>query len=408
VPGPSPLNRIAAADVAAVLERVSGVELAAQGGINVISVEAIRDKVGGRWEKSRPGVWAYVQMRMAEHLQSGDMFHRVGDTDFLIAMTSEQGAAAQTIALKILEEVLVHFLGAADPADLRLRTVTKVTPDELSCEVVDPRVVAVARRKMDAPDSPHRLGVNPAEEKRRNPVSFVTASGARLKIEFSLEHLISLRHQVTAAIRVEPRVTDLTSGRVMSFLTLSRLSDADLARIDQATIDYGALFLPVEQKGPRAPLILPTSFRTMMASKGRSMLIAAASQAPDLVRTGILVELIDVNRGTPPGRLVEVVGLLGTLTRGVFVRGGLEKDALEPLRGSRLSGVTLDIGDMANDPSRLASSLLDFGKQARGLAPAIAVQGLRSDDYFAVAEVAGMSHASVRETAAGQSSRSAA
>jgi hypothetical protein len=63
---------------------------------------------------------------------------------------------------------------------------------------------------------------------------------------------------------------------------------------------------------------------------------------------------------------------------------------------------------MANDPSRLASSLLDFGKQARGLAPAIAVQGLRSDDYFAVAEVAGMSHASVRETAAGQSSRSAA
>ena len=88
-----------------------------------------------------------------------------------------------------------------------------------------------------------------------------------------------------------------------------------------------------------------------------------------------------------------------TLTRGVFVRGGLSRDALEPLRGARLAGVTMDAAELTNDASKLAASLLDFGRQARGLAPAVAVQGLPSDDYFAVAEVAGMTHAAVRGAA---------
>jgi hypothetical protein len=59
----------------------------------------------------------------------------------------------------------------------------------------------------------------------------------------------------------------------------------------------------------------------------------------------------------------------------------------------------MDAAELTNDASKLAASLLDFGRQARGLAPAVAVQGLPSDDYFAVAEVAGMTHAAVRGAA---------
>ncbi len=396
---PAPHDRIAATDVAAVLERVAGAELAARGAITVISIDAVRDTVGDRWARNRAAVWAYVQRRMGEHLQPGDIFQRIGDTDFLIAMTSEHGAAAQAVALRILEEVLSHFLGEAKPSQLRIRTVTDVTGDELRCVTLDPRVIAVARRTADTPDSPHRLGIDPREEARRNPASFVTDSGARLRIDFALEHLVSLRHQVTAALRVEPTVIDEASGRVFAARQLIKLSDDELEQIDQATMDYGALFLPAGQDRARTPLILPASFRTMMARKGRGMLIAAAGQAPDLARTGLLVELNDVDRGTPPGRLIEVVGLLRTLTRGVFVRGGLSRDALEPLRGARLAGVTMDAAELTNDASKLAASLLDFGRQARGLAPAVAVQGLPSDDYFAVAEVAGMTHAAVRGAA---------
>jgi len=392
---PPPQDRIAATDVASILERVAGAELAARGAINIISVEAVRAELGERWERNRAGVWSYVQKRMAEHLQPGDLFQRIGDTEFLVAMTSEEGAAAQGLTLRILEEVLTHFLGEASPAHMRIRTVTSITGEELHCAPLDPQSVAAPRRKEPAATQAATV-ISPMEEARRNPVSFVTANGARLEMRFAVEQVVSLRHQVTAALRIEPTVTDLSSGRVIPSRALSKLTDAELSRIDEATIDYGALYLAATAERSRTPLILPASYRTMMASKGRGLLIAAAAKAPDSIRTGLLVELVDVDRGTPHGRLIEIVGLLRTLTRGVFVRGGLAKDTLEPLRGARLAGVTLDASDMAGEPSRLAGALIDFGRQAKGLAPALACQGLPSSDYFPVAEVAGMTHAAVR------------
>ena len=126
---PPSQDRIAATDVASILERVAGAELAARGAINIISIEAVRSEVGERWERNRAAVWSYVQKRMAEHLEPGDLFQRIGDTDFLVAMTSEYGPAAQAVTLRILEEVLTHFLGEASPAHLRIRTVTSVTGD---------------------------------------------------------------------------------------------------------------------------------------------------------------------------------------------------------------------------------------------------------------------------------------
>jgi hypothetical protein len=392
------IDRIAATDVAALLERVAGAELAAEGGVNIISIEAIRAKIGPRWERNRHAVWAYVLRRLSEHLAHQDLAHRLNDTDFLIAMTSQQGAAAQGIAVKILEEVLTHFLGEAKPSDVKIRNVTAVTSNELFCSTLDPRAIAAnARRAAEAgPAALLQGAVDPQEERRRNPVSFVTASGLTIRIDFALEPVTSLRHQVTAAVRVEPTVSEANSGRQIPARAFARLSDDELAVIDQATLDYGALFLPLGRSRGGAPLIVPTSFRTMMARRGRGMLIAAAGAAPELAKTSLLVELVDVDRGTPAGRLTEITGLLRTLTRGVFARKQVGREGLEHLRGARLAGITLDAGDIAADASRFAAQMLDFGRNAKGLAPALVVQGLPSDDFFAVAEVAGLTHAGVR------------
>ncbi len=378
------------------LERVAGTDLAAGGGVNIISVEAIRDKVGDRWERSRDAVWAYVERRLADHLSHQDVSHRINDTDFLIAMTSEQGAAAQAIAMKVLAEVLTHFLGEAKPADIRVRHIISVAGGELRWAPLDPAAIARAAHQPPPAPPPVHVGVDQSLERQRNPASFVTASGLRLRIDYALEPLISLRHQAVAAVRIEPTVSEAVTGRVIPARAFGRLSDDELAQIDQATIDYGALFLPLGRERNGAPLILPASFRTMMARKGRSQLIAAAAGAPELARMGLLVELVDVDRGTPAGRLTEVAGLVRTLTRGVFARVLPVKDAMEPLRAARLAGITLDAGDTAADASRFAAQMLEFGRHARGLAPALVVQGLPSNDFFAVAEVAGLTHAAVR------------
>lgn len=392
----SGFGRIESADAAAMLERFAGTDLMERGSVNVISVEAIRARSGERWARKRDAVWSYVARKLDEHLAHQDLHQRINETDFLIAMTSEQGVAAQAVALKVLEEVLLYFLGHANRGDMNIRAVTALRGRELSCAPVDPTIIVQARVRADTADSPFRMGVDPAEERKRNPVSFVAASGRALRVDFAIEHLVSLKHGITAALRVEPTVSEAATGRVIPVRQFRTLSDDDLAYIDRSTVDYGGLFLPETDGRTRPALILPASFRTMGARKGRGSLIGIAGLKPEQVKNSVMMELVDIDRGTPPGRIIEVAGLIHTLCRGVFARVLPVKDAVEILRGGRLMGITLDAGEIPGTDSRLASAILQFGQQAKGLAPAIAVRGLPSESFFAIAEVAGLTHAAVR------------
>lgn len=392
------IDRIVAADASALLERLQAGELIQRGGVVMISVEAIRARAGARWERKRADVWAYVQRKLAEYLSFQDVSHRVGETDFLIAMTGDDAIGAQGLGLRVLEEVLVHFLGEAVPGDIAVKTVTGVEGGRITSRLLDPaKIQAAVRDRPPTPEpKPFEPEIDPVEEKKRNPVSFVTATGTSLRIDFAVEHLISLKHNVTAALRIEPTVTEVTTGRVIPTRAFAKLSDDDVAFIDQATVDFGSLFLPKADGRAQPALVLPVSFRTMMARKGRHTLIAYAGTAPERVKASVMVELVDVDRGTPASRLIEVVGLIGSLCRGVFIRLQPIRDATAPLTGTRLMGVTLDASDLAGPDTRIAAQILEYARRVKGSAPAMVIQGLPNDRYFAVAEAAGLSHAGVR------------
>lgn len=405
-----PVDRLNAADVAALLERFGGHDLMGRGAVNIISLAAIRDRSGDRWPRKRPDAWAYVERRLAEHLTFQDLAQRVGETDYLIAMTSEEGVAAQAVALKVLEEVLMHFLGAAEPRDMSVRAVTELINGEVLCAPLDPVFILEARACVSAaPSTPvDRPDVDPAELRKRNPFSFQSAVGLSLRIDFAVEDLRSLKHGVTAAFRIEPTVTEVATGRVIPSRAFARLSDADLMTIDQATLDFATLYLP-RVDGPNQPaLIVPVSFRTMAASKGRGALIRCSGAIPGRVKASVMIELVDIDKGAPLARLIEVVSLLKGICRGVFARVQPARDAMAPLHGARFMGVTLDAADLPGGDARIASQILEFGRQARGMAPSLVVHGLPSDGFFAVAETAGLTHAALRAPVAAQERQPAA
>ena len=140
------VQRVTTVDARVVLERIAGTDLLERGSVTVISVEAIRNRAEARWPRRRDDVWRYVQRKCDEHLSFQDLRHQIGETDLLIAMTTEEGVAAQAISLKILEEVLVFFLGAATPTDLKVHAVTGVEGESLTTAPVDLSRVAAARR----------------------------------------------------------------------------------------------------------------------------------------------------------------------------------------------------------------------------------------------------------------------
>jgi hypothetical protein len=395
--GAPTISRLDSANAQAVMERVTESGAIEGGRAVVISVSAIRDRVGDRWVRRRDDVYAYVNRKLAEHLTYSDLHHRLNDTDFLIAMTSQDAASAPAVAMHILEEVLVYFLGAADTPDVRIQIVTAFGGDGLSCAPLDPTKIDRRPVSVAAPRNAFAPSVDPDLLRMKSPVSFVTASGLDLRIDFAVERLVSLRHEITAALRIEPTVTHVATDTVIPSRNFGRLSDSDLAMIDKATIEYGGLYLPksgVSRQHP--PVILPSSLRTLISRRGRANLALAAGGAADLLKTGVIVELIDVTIGTPGSSLMEVAGLVGSLCRAVFIRLHPAKDMMAPVRGIRPQGLTLDAADLGQSDAQIASSIIAFGEQARHVAPFLAVQGLPAEGFFQVATVAHLSHAALR------------
>lgn len=219
-----------------------------------------------------------------------------------------------------------------------------------------------------------------------------TELGAGLSVTFAVEELVSLRHAAPAALRVQPLVRHAKSGLEVPARGFSKLSDDDVELIDQQTVAFaGAL-----PEAGLLPLILPQSFRTVAGRRGRGALAGAARGDLDALKKRVIVELIDVDRGTPTGRLTEVIGLINATCRGVFVRLQPGRDAASPVREARVQGLTLDGSDLPEQDADAASALLEFADQARGLASLLVAQGLGDEGYFAVAEVAGFTHVSCR------------
>jgi hypothetical protein len=237
--------------------------------------------------------------------------------------------------------------------------------------------------------------IDPAEARKRNPATVVTATRHPLRIDFAVEPMVNLRLGRTALVRVEPTLTHIKTGKLLPARTFNQLFDEDLAAIDEASARFASLYLHGPAAKGQPPVMIPASFRTMSSRKGRNQVMAAIDAAPARVKSGVLIELVEIDKGTPPGRLTEVAGLLLAVCRGVFVRVTPGKEVVPPERGSRLAGLTLDVGDLDGD-ARVVGEMLTFAEQMRGLAPALMVQGLPSEVMTPMAMVAGLSHAGVR------------
>jgi hypothetical protein len=390
-PQETTLDRMISADARAALERLAGANLVERGGVTVISVESICARAGDRWPRKRQDVWAYVERKCDEHLSFQDIRHRIGDTDFLIAMTTEEGIAAQAISLKILEDVLVFFLGAADVADILVSAVTAIEGDRIVAAPIDPvRLDAVRGR---AAGRAYTHVVDPQEALRRKSVSFVTASGERVRIDYAVEQVVNLRHNVTSALRVQPTVRSIESGALIPVRAFPKLADEDIAFIDLSTLEFAALYLPNDPRRD-PPLIVPASFRTMSGRKGRNALIAVKGATSEQIRQGVMIELIDIDIGTPPGRLAEVCVLVGQLCRSVLARIWPVRDPLAPLRGARLHGITFDVREIHVDDVRLGALLRQVALLSRGKAPTLMAQGLPHAGWLRRMHECGFTHGS--------------
>ena len=113
---------------------------------------------------------------------------------------------------------------------------------------------------------------------------------------------------------------------------------------------YAALYGPEGGATRAIPVIAPVTYRTLSTQRGRGLLIGS-TESHAWMRTSLMLELVDYDRGIPGSRLIEVVGLLNGLSRGVFARIRPGKGLAPPVHGVRLLGLTLDAADLTGSPA---------------------------------------------------------
>jgi GGDEF domain-containing protein len=174
------------------LQAIASGDGLARGCVNIIGFESIRRSIGQRWDARREQVWDNIQKNLNSRLTPSDTVERIGEVEFLVFLASESGPVAQTVCLRALQEILTHYLGSFDLADLTIKTVTAVHGSALSCLDLDPATVMRTTNTVSAA----REG--PLEEMERKAAAIAQAFMVEVRgyrLGFHLEDIVSLRHE---------------------------------------------------------------------------------------------------------------------------------------------------------------------------------------------------------------------
>jgi hypothetical protein len=306
--------RLVSANVEGSLERFSDPVLLGEGKVNLISLQAVRDRFGVRWDVRKDQVYSFVERVMERGLGDQGLSLRVSETDFFVVQPDLGRFAGQMACLRYLREILHHFLGSDELAVGGVMQVTKISDGRLEGKPVDPtKAEAAITAGEDTPPEPETAKAAPAEPDAQRTVNawtpFVSNDGRQLRVSAKLEPVYELKNFSRIGFRMIRRVIVTRTGEELTPKEIATLSAADLLRVDMATITRGIDRLKSEGGGEQLSLIVPLSFTSLSSQRGRTELINPLKEAGGLVKLGVICEICDSD-GVPPGALLTAASLV--------------------------------------------------------------------------------------------------
>jgi hypothetical protein len=398
---PPGLARLVSTDMATAMEQFQDPELLSEGKVNVISLEAVVQRLGVRWPTRRDQVYDHAERTLEKHLGLRGYFARVSETDFLICQPELGRFSAQAACLRYLREILNYFLGDARAADHGVHQVTKMTRDSIVAEKIDARhaeregeVEEAQRRQATAEAAAQAAPVRTMDQ--WSP--FVASDGRELRVSCQLEPVFELKSFGRIGFRMARRVLVVGTEEALSPAQVANLSRADLLRIDLATIARGLDRLKSGENAAREPsLIIPVSFATLSNQRARTQIAVALKTAGELVQRGILSDICDIE-GVPQGALLSAASLIRPFS--LFVVGRLSVTppgpaSLAQMKGAGLNALSFECPRHAteNDFLEWAKTTIDAAKQ---VTKPVLAYGAGSAREAGMMALLGATHASVR------------
>ena len=374
-----------------VAEQFQTTPLLAEGKVNVIALDAIAERLGGRWAARQVLIHDHAEKVLRRELGPNATVQRLNDTEYLVVQPDATRLAGQARCLSGLRQILLHFLGAAAVADIRVHSVIRITPDGVFGQRLDVDAVEAEQAAANAKCKEER----PSSSELDRWTPFVTSIGLQVGVTCSLEPVIQLKSHHRIGYRIARRVVRLPEGASLSSRELESLSQRDLEKVDLATMARGIEL--VRAAGPASKpsvLVLPVSHAAMQGLRGRATIAALLRQGRNDVRHGLICELFGFN-GASIAALIDTIAALRPFCLQVI--GHLDAYPAQDVRGlddTRLNGLSIqcppDMGDA--EFAGWARSYVNLGRR---VSKVLFIDQVPSLGHARLAASLGISHATL-------------
>ena len=412
------IETIASADASAKLERVCDSGRMERGAVVLIGLDQIKATLGARWARRKEQVAEHTERRIRTRLSETDMSSCVSETAYVLCFAEKEGIAAHAVAVRILEEVVVHFLGACATQNLVIQTVRSFAGGTIYAEPLD--LASLGHLRSDRPEPGALAGLAglepppreeadepaaslvettrlpaPAGEDAEAPPPTVASLINALNVEWDVEPVLNLKHRAAAALRIRPRLSDARTGAPIRWLTLVNWPTPALIELECGFIDMAGQVASKQRPSERRGLILPLSIHTLSTSRGRMQIVRRLTDMPAALQKRLVIEIGGVSSGTPPGHLQDAVGFLRPRARAIIVHPHLTKSTFAMLRYAQIDGLSACARDLGHDVREISGNMIAFAMAARDIVSMVMVTRISSHALTDCAEGAGITHVSV-------------
>ncbi|WP_158915126.1 hypothetical protein [Caulobacter sp. S45] len=374
------------------------------GKAHVVSLRAVREALGPRWGERKATIWEMAESQIRRRLGEQGLVSRLTDDAFLILTPALGSNVARVLAVRVLKDLLTHFLGALETHDIDVMVATGFDGGRLQCRALSGDDLSQALASGDKREREHESsGLIGAHTDRGAPPhpqtggSLTTLQGRRLRFSVSVEPIIDLARGAVAGHRVEPKITFEHSTNPLPPSARSELLPRDVQEGDLAALRRALARLGDGQSSVERPsLILAMSYLTLSNTRARARLLGEAAQRRAEMTRSVIWEIADLDPGVPVDHLKEDVALLKPFCRSVFAR--VDKNSLRAFHGQELglAGFVFQSNGPGTSRDDEASWLLAVSRTFKGGMGTLIAASLTTTLLLPIAGAAGFTHATVR------------
>jgi hypothetical protein len=374
---------IGTVDNDAVLERLAAGELAEAGRLVVISVEAIRQKVGPRWGVKEPTIWEFAHREFKRLFGPVDQLVKLNDCSYLLSQPNLLPAAAQGRAINFLRNILQFFLGQSILPEMAVGRVVRLHNGEVTQQPLSADELALAERaaaRFESVAETHEDGVSSVAK---------LDVGRPFVISFQLHPIWSRTKNAIVSHRLRPEVQEDSGDGVMHRVDPAKASIREIISVDLFVLDEAIKRLANAPPEGRFGLHAPLHIATMNSTVGRQAVFARLSAAPPDVCKRLVIGLRGL-AGAPRVVMDMAVGTLLPFVRGVVGQAPSPEFDASVWHGARLSAISFDLALLPlAERIDLPRVLGSFASKASGVAAGLIGHGIASRAEALIAWSAG-------------------